>query len=292
MAVVFFFLFLFLVYFLDVVCECVPTVISRVQRTTSGVGDRPSRHNVRTTTTVAHPACGHKGSIYPSLPGSRLRVFLAMQVQSTPTPRQLMVELFVLASSRFPLRKPEQKFTPAESRTHKFRLGRKLYPLVHGGSPWLGRSLETTRGMGKVVACWFAPSAIIFTPTSFYRPYEFLSRCSYSTPTPHQPMIKFFQLMSSRFPLRKPEKKCTPAESRTHKFRLSRRTSYLQDHRTTAVLLRVPYSEVLLGNTCCTSKSHVKYTYNVPSFAAHTSSSRLVVLCPENIEGCWWWKLG
>ena len=49
-----------------------------------------------------------------------------------------MVELFVLASSRFPLRKPEEKITPAESRTHKFRLsGRTLYPLVHGGSPVL-----------------------------------------------------------------------------------------------------------------------------------------------------------
>ena len=45
-----------------------------------------------------------------------------------------MVELFVLTSSRFPLRKPEEKFTSAESRTHEFRLsGRMLYPLVHGG---------------------------------------------------------------------------------------------------------------------------------------------------------------
>ena len=43
-----------------------------------------------------------------------------------------MVELFVLTSSRFPLRKPEEKFTPAETRTHKFRLGgRVLYPLDH-----------------------------------------------------------------------------------------------------------------------------------------------------------------
>ena len=54
---------------------------------------------------------------------------------STPTPRQLMVELFVCASSRFPLRKSEEKLTPIETRTHKFRLhGRKLYPLDHGGS--------------------------------------------------------------------------------------------------------------------------------------------------------------
>ena len=51
-AVIFFFLFLFLVYFLYVVCERVPSVIFPVQRTTSGVGDRPNRHNVRTTYNV------------------------------------------------------------------------------------------------------------------------------------------------------------------------------------------------------------------------------------------------
>ena len=34
----------FLVYFLYVVYECVPSVIFPVQRTTSGVGDRPNRH--------------------------------------------------------------------------------------------------------------------------------------------------------------------------------------------------------------------------------------------------------
>ena len=53
-AVIFFFLFLFLVYFLYVVCECVPSVIFPVQRTTIGVGDRPNRHNVRTTTTFIY----------------------------------------------------------------------------------------------------------------------------------------------------------------------------------------------------------------------------------------------
>ena len=53
-AVIFFFLLLFLVYFLHVVCECVPSVIFPVKRTTSGVGDRPSRHNVRTTTTTTY----------------------------------------------------------------------------------------------------------------------------------------------------------------------------------------------------------------------------------------------
>ena len=55
--------------------------------------------------------------IYSSLPGSRLRAFIAMQVLSTSTPRQPMVELYVLTSSRFPLRKQEEKCSPAESRT-------------------------------------------------------------------------------------------------------------------------------------------------------------------------------
>ena len=81
-----------------------------------------------TSYNVAHPACGHKGSTH--LSPVHAYEFMSRCRFSTPTPRQLMVELFVLASSRIPLRKPEEKFTPAESRTHKFRLsGRTLYPL-------------------------------------------------------------------------------------------------------------------------------------------------------------------
>ena len=59
--------------------------------------------------------------------------------------------------------------------------------------------------------------------------YEFFSRCRYSTPTPHQPMIELFVLMSSSIPLRKSEKQCTPAETRNHKFRLSGRALYPLD---------------------------------------------------------------
>ena len=44
----------------------------------------------------------------------------------------VMVELFVLTSSPFPLRKSEEKCTPAEIRFHELRLGeRMLYPLDH-----------------------------------------------------------------------------------------------------------------------------------------------------------------
>ena len=87
-----------------------------------------------TSYNVAHPACGHKGSTH--LSPVQAYEFLSRCRFSTPTPRQPMIEVFVLASSRFPLRKSEEKITPADTRTHKFRLsGRTLYPLVHGGSP-------------------------------------------------------------------------------------------------------------------------------------------------------------
>ena len=87
--------------------------------------------------------------IYPSLPGSRLRIFIAMQVQHFYT--SSTNSLVDLTSSRFPLRKPEEKITPAESRNHKFRLGgRTLYPLVHGGSP----ALDTTTLLFSHYADW------------------------------------------------------------------------------------------------------------------------------------------
>ena len=74
--------------------------------------------------------------IYTHLSPVHAYEFLSRCRYSIPKPRQPMVELFVLASSCFPPRKSEDKSTPAESRTLKFRLsGRSLYPLVHGGSP-------------------------------------------------------------------------------------------------------------------------------------------------------------
>ena len=60
--------------------------------------------------------------------------------------------------------------------------------------------------------------------------YESSSRCRFSATTPRQLMIELFVLMSSPIPLRKSEKQCTPAETRTHKFRLSGRMLYPLDH--------------------------------------------------------------
>ena len=51
--------------------------------------------------------------------------------------------------------------------------------------------------------------------------YELLSRCRFSTPTPRLSMVELFVSTSSRYPLRKSQEKCTPAETRTHTFRLA-----------------------------------------------------------------------
>ena len=70
--------------------------------------------------------------IYPSLPGSRPQVLSRCRYSTALL--HLVNQWLNVSSSRFPLRKPEEKFTPAESRTHKFRLsGRTLYPLDHNG---------------------------------------------------------------------------------------------------------------------------------------------------------------
>jgi len=54
-----------------------------------------------------------------------------MQIQYSP--RQLVVGLFVLTSSSFPLQILKEKGTPADTRTHQFRLREltTLHPLDH-----------------------------------------------------------------------------------------------------------------------------------------------------------------
>ena len=41
-----------------------------------------------------------------------------------------------------------------------------------------------------------------------FTPYNFLSRCKFSTLTTRQPMVEFYLLTFPRFPLRKKEHKC------------------------------------------------------------------------------------
>ena len=59
-----------------------------------------------------------------------------------------------------------------------------------------------------------------------FTPYNFLSRCKFSTRTTRQLMVEFYLLTFPRFPLRK-------KEHRTHDFRTSRCAGYLLDDSAT-----------------------------------------------------------
>ena len=62
--------------------------------------------------------------IFPSLPASRLTIFLSRCKFSTLTTRQPMVEFYLLTFPRFPLRKKEHKSYFGKNRTHDFRTSR------------------------------------------------------------------------------------------------------------------------------------------------------------------------
>ena len=61
-------------------------------------------------------------------------------------------------------------------------------------------------------------------------PYDFLSRCKFSTLTTRQPMVEFYLLTFPRFPVRKKEHKSYFGKNRTHDFHTSRCAGYLLDH--------------------------------------------------------------
>ena len=63
-----------------------------------------------------------------------------------------------------------------------------------------------------------------------FTPYNFLSRCKFSTLTTRQAMVEFYLLTFPRFPLRKEEHKSYFGKNRTHDFRTSRCADYLLDH--------------------------------------------------------------
>ena len=65
---------------------------------------------------------------------------------------------------------------------------------------------------------------------SRFTPYNFLSRCKFSTLTTRQPMAEFYLLTFPRFPLRKKEHKSYFGKNRNHDFRTSRCAGYLLDH--------------------------------------------------------------
>ena len=63
-----------------------------------------------------------------------------------------------------------------------------------------------------------------------FTPYNFLSRCKFSTLTTRQPMVEFYLLTFPRFLLRKKDHKSYFGKNRTHDFRTSRCAAYLLDH--------------------------------------------------------------
>ena len=80
------------------------------------------------------PSCLWSQRIFPSLPGSRLPIFLSRCKFSTLTTRQPMVEFYLLTFPRFPLRKKEHKSYFGKNRTHDFRTSRcAAYLLDHSG---------------------------------------------------------------------------------------------------------------------------------------------------------------
>ena len=63
-----------------------------------------------------------------------------------------------------------------------------------------------------------------------FTPYNFLSRCKFSTLTTSQPMVEFYLLTFPCFPLRKKEHNSYFGKNRTHDFHTSRCAGYLVDH--------------------------------------------------------------
>ena len=84
--------------------------------------------------TSSLPSCLWSKRIFPSLPGSRLTIFLSRCKFSTLTTRQPMVEFYLLTFPRFPLRKKEHKSYFGKNRIHDFRTSRcVVYLLDHSG---------------------------------------------------------------------------------------------------------------------------------------------------------------
>ena len=92
-----------------------------------------------------------------------------------------------------------------------------------------------------------------------FTPYDFLSRCKFSTLTTRQPMVEFYLLTFPRFPLRKKEHKSYFGKNRTHDFRTtSRCAGHLLDHsgdELTSVLITQAPIRVCLDGTIIDSRT-------------------------------------
>ena len=91
---------------------------------------------------------------------------------------------------------------------------------------------------GYIFFCFSAISLIAILPvvtkdlpiSPRFTPFDFLSRCKFSTLTTRRPPVEFYLLTFSRFTLRKKEHKSCFDKNRTHDFRTSRCAGYLLDH--------------------------------------------------------------
>ena len=100
--------------------------------------------------TSSLPSCLWSQRIFPSLPGSRLTIFLSRCKFGTLTTRQPMVEFYLLTFPRFPLGKKEHKSYLGKNRTHAFRTSRcAAYLQDHSGDELHigGYKTRTTIGM-------------------------------------------------------------------------------------------------------------------------------------------------
>ena len=98
-----------------------------------------------------------------------------------------------------------------------------------------------------------------------FTPYNFFSRCKFSTLTTRQPMVEFYLLKFPRFPLRKKEHKSYFGKNRTHDFRTSRCAGYLLDHSGDAPGLS---------------------TIELPCVLAESGVCIMVFVCTHPIERC------
>ena len=108
------------------------------------------------------PSCLWSQRIFPSLPGSRLTIFLSRCKFSTLTTRQPMVEFYLLTFPRFPLRKKEHKSYFGKNRTHDFRTSRcAAYLLDHSGDE---RRILTS--VSSALCRWsaFGSSVLMYSP--------------------------------------------------------------------------------------------------------------------------------
>ena len=105
--------------------------------------------------TSSLPSCLWSQRIFPSLPGSRLTIFLSRCKFSTLTTRQPMIEFYLLTFSRFPLRKKEHESYFGKNRTHDFRTSRcAAYLLDHSGDEPTEMDMQTR---GVDVRCeWYS----------------------------------------------------------------------------------------------------------------------------------------